>query len=313
MSFQHFQFKVFPFGLKSAPQTFSKCMAVVAAFLRKQRIFIYPYLDDWLLKSSSPALLQTHLSYYLQLLNRLGLYVNYKKSIFNPTQDPLPGCLPGYRKSKHVSFGGEVILNPRKMSPTASHVTSHSQTGVITAGINGIMHLHSAKRQIKHVPFATMSGGPVDADIGVLGGSGGSPLIGQGFHQMVDEALPSDEGSSFSPGPSYPGDSHGCFTPRMGCSYPLQVQGLWSEVERGCHINLLELRAVHLALKSLYLLFQSQSLLIQTDNTTTMYYLNKQGGTRSRPLSLEGQTIWKWLLTRDLTIVTIHLPGTLNV
>lgn len=85
-SFQHFQFKVFLFGLKSAPQTFSKCMAVVAAFLRKQRIFIYPYLDDWLLKSSSPALLQTHLSYYLQLLNRLDLHVNYKKSIFNPTQ-----------------------------------------------------------------------------------------------------------------------------------------------------------------------------------------------------------------------------------
>lgn len=61
-------------------------MAVVAAFLRRRGIFIYPYLDDWLLKGSTPSILKSRLSFSLQLMSRFGLRVNLKKSMLNPSQ-----------------------------------------------------------------------------------------------------------------------------------------------------------------------------------------------------------------------------------
>lgn len=47
---------VLPFGLLAAPWIFTKWMAVVVAFLRRQGIQVYPYLNDWLIKGYSEAL-----------------------------------------------------------------------------------------------------------------------------------------------------------------------------------------------------------------------------------------------------------------
>lgn len=49
----HYQFKVLPLGLQSAPRVFTKCLAPVAAFLWLRGVQIFPYLDDWLVKASS--------------------------------------------------------------------------------------------------------------------------------------------------------------------------------------------------------------------------------------------------------------------
>ena len=93
----------------------------------------------------------------------------------------------------------------------------------------------------------------------------------------------------------------------------LKIQGLWLDRAKSYHINLLELRAVHLALKSFLPAISSSSRLLQMDNTTTMHYLNKQRGTCVRPLSIEAQTIWRWLTATNLTITAVHLPGVQNV
>lgn len=42
---RHYQFKVLAFGIKSAPRIFTKCLAVVAAYLRRQGIHVYPYCE----------------------------------------------------------------------------------------------------------------------------------------------------------------------------------------------------------------------------------------------------------------------------
>ncbi|KAG6936528.1 ORF V, partial [Chelydra serpentina] len=57
---QHFQFTVLPFGLSTAPRVFTKCMAVVAASLCQRRNQVFPYLDDWLFRSSSSSQVQSH-------------------------------------------------------------------------------------------------------------------------------------------------------------------------------------------------------------------------------------------------------------
>ena len=62
------------------------------------------------------------------------------------------------------------------------------------------------------------------------------------------------------------------------------ARGVWSEPESHLHINILELKAVFLALKSFELLCRDQTVLVATDNTSVVSYINKQGGMRSGSL-----------------------------
>ena len=50
------------------------------------------------------------------------------------------------------------------------------------------------------------------------------------------------------------------------------------------HINYLELKAVFLALKEFQDLCSNKIVLVATDNTTVVSYINKEGGMRSGPL-----------------------------
>ena len=59
----------------------------------------------------------------------------------------------------------------------------------------------------------------------------------------------------------------------------LTVSGNWTDQEKLLHINVLELKAVFLALKSFQNRILDKRVLIATDNATVVSYLNKQGGT----------------------------------
>ena len=59
------------------------------------------------------------------------------------------------------------------------------------------------------------------------------------------------------------------------------TKGLWSDREKRLHINILELKAVSLALRSFKDQCQNQIMLVATDNSTVVAYINKQGATHS--------------------------------
>ena len=56
-------------------------------------------------------------------------------------------------------------------------------------------------------------------------------------------------------------------------------KGLWSD--QRLHINVLELKAVSLALRDFKDQCQNQTVLVAMDNSTVVAYINKQGGTHS--------------------------------
>ena len=62
------------------------------------------------------------------------------------------------------------------------------------------------------------------------------------------------------------------------------ARGIWSLPESRLLINFLELKAALLALKSFELLYKDQIVLVATDNTTVVSYINKQGGMKSGSL-----------------------------
>ena len=57
------------------------------------------------------------------------------------------------------------------------------------------------------------------------------------------------------------------------------TKGLWSDREKRLHINVLELKAVSLALQRFKDQCQNQTVLVAMDNSTVVAYINKRGGT----------------------------------
>ena len=64
------------------------------------------------------------------------------------------------------------------------------------------------------------------------------------------------------------------------------VSGVWSAQEKLLHINLLELKALFLALQAFQEDVAGHHVTAMCDNSTVVAYVNKQGGTVSRPLCL---------------------------
>ena len=91
------------------------------------------------------------------------------------------------------------------------------------------------------------------------------------------------------------------------------AKGVWSEPESHLHINFLELKAVFLALKSFEHLCRDQVVLIATDNTTVVAYINKQGGMRSGSLCALLWRLLAWCHPRGIVLRARHIPGRLNV
>ncbi|XP_026513251.2 disintegrin and metalloproteinase domain-containing protein 2-like [Terrapene carolina triunguis] len=56
----------------AAPRVFTKCMAVVAAFLRRHGIQVFPYLDDWLIKGRSRGQVEAQVVFARRAILRLS-------------------------------------------------------------------------------------------------------------------------------------------------------------------------------------------------------------------------------------------------
>ena len=72
----------------------------------------------------------------------------------------------------------------------------------------------------------------------------------------------------------------------------LSLHGRWTEDQSQLHINMLEMMAIQLALKQVITFFHHSCIMISTDNTTVVSYINKQGGTHPPNLCVE---VWELL------------------
>ena len=91
------------------------------------------------------------------------------------------------------------------------------------------------------------------------------------------------------------------------------TRGLWSDQEKKLHINVLELKAVSLALRNFKDQCQDQTVLVAMDNSTVVAYINKQGGTHSVEMCALLWKIMTWCHHYHITLKARHIPGCLNV
>ena len=309
-----YQFTALPFGLATAPLEFTKVVKEVKLMAQARGIRIHQYLDDWLVRAPDQETCQLHTQTLLALCHELGWVVNMEKSELTPQQvfnfvgyrfDLLSGrVLP--TQDRWIAL--QQKLQFIKGRDCCSVRQFMSLIGLLTATEKqvwaGRLHMRPVQWHLKrhwHVPESLEKIIPVPLSLhphldwwldknNVLKGQSLHPL--QHALQIFTDA--SNEG----------------WGAHLGGS---TARDVWSESESRLHINFLELKAVLLALKSFEQQCKGQIVLIATDNTTVVSYINKEGGMRSGSLCALLWRLLSWCHPRKIILQARHIPGGLNV
>ncbi len=90
------------------------------------------------------------------------------------------------------------------------------------------------------------------------------------------------------------------------------ASGVWTGSRLHWHINCLECWQCFLALSRFRSLIQGKHVLVQTDNTVTVAYINHQGGVRSHSMSQLTRHLLLWSQHRLRSLHATHILGDLN-
>ncbi|XP_072030413.1 uncharacterized protein [Amphiura filiformis] len=91
-----------------------------------------------------------------------------------------------------------------------------------------------------------------------------------------------------------------------------RIGGRWDSIEKQHHINILELLAVDLALKSFEDQIQRKHVQLLIDNTTAVAYVNNMGG-KHDDLNQLANSMWIWAIERHVWLSASYIPGVDNV
>lgn len=310
-----FKFLAMPFGLTSAPRIFTKLMKPVYSILHEEGFQGFGFIDDSFLIAQTENKCLEAIQFLVNLLQRLGFYINFEKSSLKPSVEMV---FLGYK------------LNTQEMTvkPTEEKITK------ATGKINNL--LQSNKLKIRDV--ASVLGllndmckgveyGPnylkfLEIDkIEALKNAGKKQFEGkmsisdraknellwwrENLHRSVRNIRTTCPDIWLHTDASTTGWGAVCEQGSKG--------GIWSEEEKSQHINILELMAVMEGLMHYFNTFSEVQIKVSIDNTTAIAYLKHMGGTKSEKCMLMAKRIWNWCEQRRIWLVPCHIPGVENV
>jgi hypothetical protein len=307
-----YHFKTTPFGLSVVPWLFTKICRPILEWARHQGIILTAYLDDWLLISNSREEARRQLQLILDKLQSLGWILNTKKSHLDPTQQlehlgfrldttTMTAQLPRQKMRDILKSIRQILRHPLQTPRVISSICMRLQAAmfaILPARIY-TRHLLWFKNQ-----FVRKSH---DWDIPRLL----PPECLKELNWWLVN-LPKWNGRSFlaqTPSATLLVDASDL---GWGCHFQNQcLHGYWNHQEQQMSINWRELKAAFLALKCFPQL-KNTTVLIRTDNMTSLSHINKHGGTRSYHLMTLATSLWKWCLRRNLNLQAVHIPGVDN-
>ena len=310
-----YQFKALCFGLSTAPQVFTRVFAAVSAWAHARAIRLLRYLDDWLVLSSSEKKAKESIRELLSLCRTLGIVINEKKSDLVPSQSAK------YLGMTIDSGAGKVfpsLARVEKFLTVAERFcTMQSPPAQLWQVILG--HLASLERLVPHGRLRMRS----------LQWHLKSQWSPESDPPSLPVALPEEARRDLS---WWMVKDHLLTGVRFGTPAPdlhlysdasssgwgahlldQNVSGVWSAQEKLLHINLLKMKALFLALQAFQEDVAGHHVTAMCDNSTVVAYINKQGGTVSRPLCLLTSRLLRWTESFDVHLEARYLPGESNV
>ena len=303
-----------PFGLTSAPRIFTKVLKSVLVFLRGRGLRITAWFDDLILLADSVSLLLEHLYFTRLILRSLGFLVNEAKSSLVPSQTLLHLGYNWDSASLTLSVPEDKVRNLKLLcvKALAGPVSLRFLQRILgtiesfkVAFKYAALHYRDLQREVsRHISSGS------DWDLKITA----SPLSRKDLEWWLScpfSLLPRSL-APFTPHITVTTDSSnsgwGAFTSLNEESF-----GFWSEEESQLHINVLETLAVIYAFKCFFRDVSHMFILVKSDNSTTVSYINHLGGVRSPAISELIIDLYNYCLDRNLTIKASFLRGRLNI
>ncbi|KAL0173474.1 hypothetical protein M9458_029442, partial [Cirrhinus mrigala] len=310
-----YQYRGLPFGLALSPRTFTKCVDAALAPLRLQGIRILNYIDDWLILAQSEMVAVRHRDVVLAHMKELGLRLNAKKSVLSTLQRTT------YLGVVWDSTTMQARLSPAQIESILTAVKRVKEGRSLTVKqFQRLLGLMAAASNV--IPFGLLYMRPLQWWLKTRGFSPrGNPLRMIKVTRRCLRALDMWRRPWFlSQGPVLGAP---CRRVTLATDASLTgwgavmngnpARGLWSGHQLTWHINCLEMLAVFQALKHFLPDLRDRHVLVRTDNTSVVSYINHQGGLRSRPLYKLAHQILVWSQDKLLSLRAVYVPGHLNL
>ena len=310
-----FQFRALPFGLSPAPLIFTRVVREFASLARQKAIRLSCYLDDWLILAQSQARCAAHTRQMLDLAESLGFIPNPEKCDLTPSQSfdylgmtfDTTSMLVRPTQSRLEKL--HTLLLDLRASQTASARLLSSLLGTMEslAPIIPLGRLMKRPLQREFRQRWDQTSQPWDALIQL------GPWFLSSTSQWLDSSLLASGVPIVDPTPEVELYTDASCVGWGGHANSLSAAGTWSVQERSWHINRLELEAVSRSLQTFLPHLSGKVVRLFTDNTTVAFYVNKQGGAHSIPLSQAAEALLMWCHRHRISLSARHIPGKLNI
>ena len=309
-----YQFTALIMGLTASPRVFTKILKPVFAKLRAEGHISTAYTDDSCLQGQTYDSCYKNIFETVHLMDSLGLTVHPKKSVLIPVQQ--------------IVFLGFILCS---VSMTVRPTNEKCQKVI------DMCHQILEHKRVTIRTFAQLIGKLVSLEQGVEY----APLYYKPLEKVKEVQLKLHRGNFDSfmtiPKEIYPvinwwihnisssfklvsqgppslviySDSSTKAWGAFNKTDNIRTNGAWSEIEQTEHINVLELTACQLAVKSFCKNITGKHVRIFMDNSTSCAYINKFGG-RVHKLDSIAREIWFWCIERRIHLSAAHVPGVEN-
>ena len=308
-----YQFRVLCFGLTTAPQVFTRIMAPVSAILHKYGVRMLRYLDDWLILASTELACLQSRDRLLSICTKLGIQVNLTKSSLVPTQSlvylgmeirslPFIARPTPIRVSNLLRLIEEFLSTPSPPASLWRRLLGHlSSLTLLVSG--GMLRMRLLQLCLKDQwDF-------LDDQFQVSW----FPLCREDLLWWVQVAQLREGVSLSLPAPDVSFFSDASDVGWGALVGEHHASGLWSPHQKTFSINLRELLAVQFGLKALEHLLVGLSVALFCDNTTTVAYLRRSGGTFSSTLNATAREVLLWAENHRVRLLPQFIMGSSNV
>ena len=274
-----YQFRALPFGLSVSPYIFTRVLKTVLIHIRRQGIQVHAYLDDRLQPSGTETLSWLHSRRLLRIVLDLGFIPNWEKSELVPVQ-------------KFGFLGARFHLESALIGPSLDRILSfrNALTKLLGAKHATAWQLHSILGQMESkanlLPLGRAFKRPLQWELKErwsqrLALWDDKIQLGPWFVKAVSHWTDREFLMSLSPlhhpAPELQSFTDGSLEGWGAHMESLIASGIWPIELKSQHINVLEMKAVWLALRAFAPHIQGHSVLLVTDSTTVLAYINRQG------------------------------------
>ena len=276
-----YQYLALPMGLASAPRIFTKIMKPIFSYLRQQGFISSGYIDDIFLMGETYQQCLMNVENTLKILFELGFVINTKKSVLQPQQqlshlgfdfnsETMIIKLPR-EKSDMIKEYATLVLSKNVMSIRMVAKLVGLFISAIPAVENGALYYRNIEREkIIALKFSkgdyeqSMSLSKV-AQTDIMWWCDKLPIACKSLNNISPSLMLRTDASLSGWGAVLTHDN-------------IETGGRWSIEEGKNHINVLELKAAYLGLKSLCSNLSNISIKLEMDNTTAVAYIKNKGG-----------------------------------